>query len=194
MHAYRFRLLMEDHDEFLRDVDILATQTFEDLHNAFVSLFGLKTGELASFYICDYKWRRLKELTLIDMQHDEEPDHMYQDDDEKQEKKSRLPVFIMNQLKIRDMIDDPHQRLIYEYDFFNPVIFYLELIKIVPGNKEQSYPVCVKSAGEFVRLHQRKRFVLEDLGEDLLTTEDDLFDDTFEVDGDDASLGEPNSW
>lgn len=192
MHAYRFRLMAEDQDEFMRDVDILANQTFEDLHHTFVSMFGLKGDELASFYICDNKWRRIKELTLIDMRHDEE----FDDDDEdlKPVKKNKLPVFVMNQVKIKDMIDDPHQRLIYEYDFLNPVMFYIELIKILPGDKDISYPFCVKSVGEYVKTPLRKQFVMEDLGEDLLTTEDDLLDDTFEVDNDDNTVDEPQEW
>jgi hypothetical protein len=192
MHAYRFRLLMENHDEFVRDVDVLANQTFEDLHSAFVSLFALKTNELASFYICDHKWRRLKELTLIDMQHDD--DHDDEDDDFEREKKNKLPVFVMNQVKIKDIIDDPHQRMIYEYDFLSPVVFYIELMKIVRGRHDETYPVCVRSEGEFVRAQMQKKFAHEDFGEDLLTTEDDLLDDTFEVDNDEATLDESNNW
>jgi len=192
MHAYRFRLLAEDQDEFMREVDILANQSFENLHHTFVSMFGLKNDELASFYICDNKWRRLKELTLIDMQHDEEFDN---DDEElKPVKKNRLPVFVMSQVKIKDMIDDPHQRLIYEYDFLNPVLFYIELIKIVPADKDTSYPVCTKAVGEPVRTTHRRQFVLEDLGEDLLTTEDNLLDDTFEIDTDDTVIDETREW
>ncbi len=192
MHAYRFRLMREDHAEFVRDVDVLANQTFEDLHSAFVSLFALNTNELASFYICDHKWRRMKELTLIDMQHNEYHDD--EDDDFEREKKNKLPVFVMNQAKIKDMIDDPHQRLIYEYDFLSPVVFYIELMKIVPGNPDAAYPVCVRSEGEFVRTQMQKKYAHEDFGEDLLTTEDDLLDDTFEVNNDDATLDESNAW
>lgn len=192
MHAYRFRLLAEDQDDFLRDIDVLAGQTFEDFHKSLISMFDLKNDELASFYICDHKWRRLKELTLLDMQQD--TDFEDEDDDEKKEKKNKLPVFVMNQSKVKDVIDDPHQRLIYEYDFLNPVVFYIELIKILAADKAQSYPVCVRSNGEFVRAQQKRKFTLEDLGEDLLTTEDDLLDDMFEVGNDDATLEDSTEW
>lgn len=192
MHAYRFRLLAEDQDEFLRDIDILAKQSFEDFHKFLTTLFKLNSAELASFYICDNKWRRLKELTLIDMKQDEGPED--EDEDEKPLKKSKLPVFVMNQVRIKDMIDDPHQRLIYEYDFLNPVIFYIELFKIVPGDKNRDYPLCSRSEGEFVRAPIRSRFSIEDLGEDLLTSEDDILDDMFEVDNDEGSVDEPTEW
>ena len=192
MHAYRFRLLAEDQDEFLRDIDILASQSFEDFHQFLITMFKLKSDELASFYICDNKWRRLKELTLIDMSQDE--DFVDEDEDEKPVKKNKLPVFVMKQVKIKDMIDDPHQRLIYEYDFLNPVVFYIELFKIVPGDKRRNYPLCSRSEGEFVRAPLRKRFALEDLGEDLLTTEDDILDDMFEVNNDEGSVDESTEW
>jgi hypothetical protein len=192
MHAYRFRLLAEDQDEFLRDIDILASQSFEDFHQFLITMFKLNSDELASFYICDNKWRRLKELTLIDMKHDEEAEN--EDEDEKPVKKNKLPVFVMKHVKIKDMIDDPHQRLIYEYDFLNPVVFYIELFKIVPGDKRRNYPLCSRSEGEFVRAPLRKRFALEDLGEDLLTTEDDILDDMFEVNNDEGSVDESTEW
>jgi hypothetical protein len=192
MHAYRFRLLAEDQDEFLRDIDILANQNFEELHHFLIALFKLSNDELASFYICDNKWRRMKELTLIDMSHDD--DFEDEDEDEKPVKKNKLPVFVMNQVKIKDIIDDPHQRLIYEYDFLNPVVFYIELFKIVPGDKNQEYPLCFRSVGEFARAPIRKKFAIEDLGEDLLTTEDDLLDDLFEVENDEGSVEEPTEW
>ena len=192
MHAYRFRLLAEDQDEFLRDIDVLAGQTFEDFHKLLISLFDLKDNELASFYICDHKWRRLKELTLIDMQQDIDFDE--EEDEDKKEKKSKLPVFVMHQSKIKDMIDDPHQRLIYEYDFLNPVVFYIELIKILAADQSQSYPVCVRSNGNFVRAPQRKKFIIEDLGEDILTADDDLLDDMFEVGNDNAIVEDSTEW
>ncbi len=191
MHAYRFRILVEDQDDFVRDIDVLANQTFQDFHQAFISMFNLKNDELASFYICDNRWRRMKELTLIDMSHDEEPEDS--DEDDPKNIKKRLPVFVMQDVKVKDMIDDPHQRLIYEYDFLNPVIFFIELIKIVPAIQEQTYPFTVRSTGEFVRTPLRRTYTMEDLNEDLLTTEDDLLDDTFEVDND-VTMGEENEW
>lgn len=192
MHAYRFRVLAEDQDEFVRDIDIQANQTFEDLHLAFIKLFNLKSDELASFYICDHKWRRIKELTLIDMKHEEELEDI--EDEDSHRTKIRLPVFVMNQVKIKEMIDDPHQRIVYEYDFLNPVILYLEMIKISKAEDDKEYPLVVKAQGEFVRTPLRRTYAIEDANEDLLTTEDDLLDDTFEVDNDDVTIEEPPMW
>lgn len=192
MHAYRFRIMSDTQDDFLRDVDVLANQTFKDLHLAFITLFDLKSDQLASFYFCDHKWRRMKELTLIDMQPNEDFDE--DDEEDKAGEKDPIPVFVMDKLRIKEAIDDPHQRLVYEYDFLNPVVFYIELIKIVVADKEKTYPLCVRAEGEYKKTPSHKQDLMEDLGEDLLTDDDDMLDDTFEVDNDDATINEPPSW
>ncbi len=189
MHAYRFRILNEDQDNFVRDIDILTNQTFQDFHQAFIDMFNLKNDELASFYICDSRWIRLKELTLIDMHHDEIEDT---DDEDSKDMKTHIPVSVMKDVKIKDAIDDPHQRLIYEYDFLNPFVFYIELIKIIKSEEGKTYPLVVRSVGDFVRTPSHRNFVIDDLKEDLLTSEDDILHDSFEVENEDLdSINEP---
>ncbi|MGB4204647.1 MAG: hypothetical protein WBJ84_03380 [Bacteroidales bacterium] len=191
MHAYRFRILNEDQDNFVRDIDILANQTFQDFHQAFIDMFNLKNDELASFYICDSRWIRLKELTLIDMRSDEIEET---DDEESKDMNTHIPVAVMKDVKIKDAIDDPHQRLIYEYDFLNPFVFYIELIKILKSEEGKTYPLVIRSVGDFVRTPARRSFVIDDLKEDLLTSEDDILDDTFEVENEDFDLTNESEW
>ena len=179
MHAYRFRILNEDQDNFVRDIDILANQTFQDFHQAFIDMFNLKNDELASFYICDSRWIRLKELTLIDMRHDEIEET---DDEDSKDMKTHIPVSVMKDVKIKDAIDDPHQRLIYE------------LIKIIKSEEGKTYPLVVRSVGDFVRTPSHRNFVIDDLKEDLLTSEDDILDDTFEVENEDFDLINEPEW
>ncbi|MDR1879173.1 MAG: plasmid pRiA4b ORF-3 family protein [Bacteroidales bacterium] len=142
MYAYKFRLIFDDVDGFVRDYEILAKQTFKDFHNVIVgSIAGLENKELASFYICDRKWDKQVEITLIDMNDDEE-----NEDDQRVKKKA-----IMSKTHLRDVIDDPHQRLIYEYDFLNMKTFYIELLKTFNSTKGISYPRCTASAGEMLK-------------------------------------------
>ncbi|MFA6949372.1 MAG: hypothetical protein WCQ70_01685 [Lentimicrobiaceae bacterium] len=149
MHLYRFRLLFEEQDDFLRDYDILASQTFLDLHNLIVETVGLKGNELASFFICDRNWRKKREITLMDMQPAEEDKPVYEDEDdeEQSQRKKSLPSIEMGKVKIKELIDDPHQRLLYEYNFLNPTAFYIELMKIINADTIEGYPKCVKSQG-----------------------------------------------
>lgn len=148
MHAYRFRMLNDDQEDFLRDFDILASQTFLDFHNLIRESVELPGNELASFFVCDRNWRKKKEITLISMQ--EESQEEIDDDDRRSPRKNRIPVCEMDKVKVKDIIDDPHQRLLYEYDFLNPKSFFVELMKIVDGEKNIQYPLCIKSTGKFV--------------------------------------------
>lgn len=150
MHLYRFRLLSEEQEDFLRDYDILASQTFMDFHQLIIETVELKGNELASFFICDRNWRKKKEITLIDMQPNGEDEFLDDDDDEKTSKSAKMPTMEMSKVKIKEVIDDPHQRLLYEYDFLNPKTFYLELIKIINADEIEGYPKCVKSVGKIV--------------------------------------------
>ena len=79
MHAYRFRMLLDDQEDFLRDYDILSSQTFLDFHNLIVESVELQGDELASFFVCDRNWRKKKEITLMNMQDDSQEEE--EDDD-----------------------------------------------------------------------------------------------------------------
>lgn len=146
MHAYRFRMLLDDQEDFLRDYDILSSQTFLDFHKLIVESVELQGDELASFFVCDRNWRKKKEITLMNMQDDSQEEE--EDDDVRNPVKNKIPVCEMDKVKVKDIIDDPHQRLLYEYDFLNPKYFFVELTKIVDADKTKTYPVCIKSTGK----------------------------------------------
>ncbi len=190
MHVYRFRLLSEEQDDFLRDYDILASQTFLDFHNLVVETIELKGNELASFFICDRNWRKKKEITLIDMQpHDDGSPNEDDDDDDRKPRTVKIPTMEMAKVKIKDVIDDPHQRLLYEYDFLNPKTFYIELMKIIDADPKANYPHCSKSVGKLLpSAVSALPFIAEDASEiplpgefDEITENDDDNDD-FTVD------------
>lgn len=191
MHAYRFRMLFGDQEDFLRDYEILANQTFIEFHDIIRKSVELGGNELSSFFVCDRNWRKKKEITLINM-HDDAPAEEEDDDDRRGPKPVRIPIAEMAQVRIKDIIDDPHQRLLYEYDFLNPKTFFIELTKIIDADGSVQYPVCVKSTGKLVAAKPpmpAPDFNDEDevpqLGEfdDILDSDDDEFGDVgFEPD------------
>jgi hypothetical protein len=146
MQAYRFRLLFEDQDEFLRDIEIKPGQTFKDFHDFILKSVEIEGNELASFFICDPRWNKQREITLIDMGV-KIPDTGFDDDDERKPVVVPIPVMIMEDVKIREVIEDPHQRILYEYNFLNPRTFFIELLRIVDADPKKDYPICVKKEG-----------------------------------------------
>jgi len=146
MTAYRFRVLFEEQEDFLRDIEIKPGQTFKDFHDVILKSVEIEGKELASFFICDPRWNKQREITLIDMGL-KEPDPEFDDDDDRKPVNIPIPVAIMEDVKIKEVIDDPHQRILFEYDFLNPRVFFIELMKIVDTDTKKEYPVCVKKEG-----------------------------------------------
>ncbi len=145
MQAYRFRLLFEEQEDFLRDIEIKPGQTFKDFHDIIIQSSEIEGNELASFFICDPRWNKQREITLIDMGV-KLPETDFDEDDRKP-LNVPLPVMIMEDVKIREVIDDPHQRILFEYNFLNPRTFFIELTKIVDADAKKQYPICVKKEG-----------------------------------------------
>jgi len=178
MHAYRFRILSDEAEDFVRDIEILASRSFLDLHDYLVKLLEFNSAELASFSICNSRWYKQCEITLIDM--DFGKDDMDDPDDEDQVKKAKLKTVLMADSRLNMFMEDPHQRIMYEYDYMNPQVFFIELMKIIPADESVVYPVCIKSEGILPR--KRKPGLVNDA----------LLDDGFGLDEllvDDAGTG-----
>ena len=179
MHIYKFRLLSDINDEFIRDIEVQAAQTFLDFHNMISQCVNLNGNELASFHICDQKWNKYKEITLIDMLNGKEVDEVTQPVEE---------TFIMKNSFIRDFIEEPHQRLLYEYDFLNMNTFFIELISVHKQKDDGPYPKCTLSKGDMNQQTVPEPLLDEDLvvdeeedkfSEELLSDFNELLDDTF---------------
>lgn len=133
MHIYKFRMLYGENEDFVRDYEIQANQTFKDLHKVITESVGLDEHELASFHICDQKWNKLIEITLIDMLAGEEIN---------EENGPMAETYIMQNAIVRDFINEPRQRLLFEYDFVNMKTFFLELLSVFRQKDEATYPRC----------------------------------------------------
>jgi hypothetical protein len=159
MYTYKFRLFFDEIEDFVRDYELLADQTFRDFHNIIIeSIEGLSREELASFYVCDSNWNKTKEIRLIDME-----------DADEEFGSRQIPKTTMENAVLSDLIDDPHQLLIYEHDFLNQKTFFIELIKSSESNDELTYPRCtaaVKALPKPVNIPQKDAFDFSDLIED----------------------------
>ncbi|HOW26562.1 MAG TPA: hypothetical protein PK711_12950 [Bacteroidales bacterium] len=180
MHAYRFRLLSDENDKFVRDIEIKATQTFKEFHEVIRQSVQMDGNELASFFICDRRWNRVKEITLIDME-----DRIDDNSEEDESESYSIPMSVMEESVLKDFIDDPHQRMLYEYDILKQGSLFIELMKIVPADEKATYPVCVKSEGMLIP----KKVVDEDfIPPDV--DEDELLKEFEEMMNDDETTGE----
>ena len=109
MYYYKFRVYYDEVEDFVRDIEILSSDNFESFHKILYSSIGLQGNELASFSICDTKWNKQKEITLIDMGDDAIANVPEYDDEDGFTTKSNIPKFVMKDAIIKDFIIDPHQ-------------------------------------------------------------------------------------
>lgn len=132
MAIYRFRVSFEDFDEVVREIDIKSTQRFEDLHKAIHRSTGYDPEKSSSFYVSTDHWIKGEEIAYL-------PNQL----------KIDRGVNLMENVKLSSLIDDPHQKFYYIYNFDRPFDFHVELIKIIlETDPNIQYPYLVKSIGE----------------------------------------------
>lgn len=194
MHVYKFKITLENHEDFCRVIEILSNHTFEDFHLAILKSIKITSKELASFYICDSQWNKKKEITLVNMTDEEE--------NVNSDKKTKK-IILMDNSKLCDFIDEPHQRIIYLYDYLNSWTFYIELVKIISAKPKTQYPCCVKSVGNISK-HHTTAFIstefeeefsaesfditdeFEEGNNDIFNNVDNCFDETVEISDENA--------
>ena len=132
MAVYRFRVTFEDYDDVTRDIEIKATQTFEDLHYAIHSYIGFDASKNASFFMSDDYWKKGKEISNRDLKGED-----------------KTSVATLRNARLCDFIIDPHQKIYYLFDPQDKWTFRIELIKILTSEDNNTpYPKCVRVIGE----------------------------------------------
>lgn len=173
---FNFRLVSDEVDNFKREIEIDADDTFLDLRNAICDAVQYDRSEMCSFFLCDDSWEKEKEITLEDMGTDSDED-----------------TYLMDECILSDYLDDEGQKLMFVFDYMTDRAFFLQLKKIITG-KSLKDPVCTLSMGKAPDQHiDMKRFeaeidakaakqaLLEDFGEDF--DEDGYNEDEFDPEG-----------
>jgi hypothetical protein len=158
MAIYRFKVYLEDNEDVFRDIDIKASQTFEEFHEVIQNAFKFDAKHAASFFVSDDYWRKGQEITLRkeDLPLDEE-----------EIRKNVEPKKLMKDVKIAKYIDQPHQRFVYVFD---PVVqwnFFIEMVKIAEENSKTNYPSIVKSIGVAPKQYKQVAVPKEELSPDM---------------------------
>jgi len=123
------RLISGEDEDFLREIEISGNATFLDLHVFIQQLLHFDEGQMASFFITDDDWQKNKEITLFDMAMDESGDS-----------------FVMSDTKLKDLIAQNKQRLLYVFDFFNERNIFIEVFDISEENCNE--PQCIRATGD----------------------------------------------
>lgn len=157
---YRFRIILDTDEDVFRDIEIEASNTLEDFHNAITQSFGFDGQEMASFYTTNDLWEEGEEISLFDVS--DEPDG----------------VRIMSETYLEDIVDEEKTRLLYVYDFLNMWTFMVELADIAEAEAGTTYPNLMYSHGQIPEEAPEKEFIAEEI-------EDDDFEEEFDLDPED---------
>lgn len=112
--VYHFVILSDEVDDFRREIDIDAEDTFMDLHNILIKSCNYKNDEMTSFFICDSNWTKTTEITMVDM--NEDP--------------TRESGPIMEKTHLDDMVQKEKDKVLFCFDMMCDRYLYMQLQKI----------------------------------------------------------------
>ena len=122
---YRFTLISDESDDFVREIQIDPEATFYDFHKAILQSVGYTDDQMTSFFICDEDWEKEKEVTLEEM-----------DDN------SEIDSWVMKETRIDELVEDEKQKLLYVFDYMTERCFFIELSEIITGKHRQAHEGC----------------------------------------------------
>jgi hypothetical protein len=122
---YRFKVWFEEEEDINRVIDIQPSATFLDFHNTILDSIGFKKDMPTAFFCSDDNWRKGREISLLD-----------------------TTKILMANVKIKEHVNDPHQRFIMITDFNEQWTLNIELQSIQNDVSGISYPFVFRSVGK----------------------------------------------
>ncbi len=129
--VYKFRIISDEADDFLREIKIDSDASFYDLHEAIIKSTGYKDDQMTSFFTCDDDWEKETEITLEDMG----------------QSSSEEDTFVMKDTRLSELLEDEKQKLLYVFDPLAERVFFIELSEIITGT-DLDKAVCTRKIGE----------------------------------------------
>ncbi|MCK5731337.1 MAG: hypothetical protein KAH68_09710, partial [Draconibacterium sp.] len=64
---YHFQIKSQESQNFRLEVELDGKQSFFEFHSIIQKSLGYESHQLASFFISDKKWMKLKEISMLDL-------------------------------------------------------------------------------------------------------------------------------
>ena len=96
---YKITFSCEEGEDFRRVFEADSEATFLDLHKAILESVKYPDDQMTSFFMCNDRWEKEQEVTLVPMDSNFEYDNM-----------------VMEDTRLSDLIEEQGQRLIYIFD------------------------------------------------------------------------------
>ena len=128
--VYRFTIISDEADDFIREIQIDSDATFFELHEAILKAAGYKDDQMTSFFTCDEDWEKEQEITLEDMGSSSDEDS-----------------YIMRETRLSELLEDKKQKMLYVFDPLAERVFFIELSEIITG-KDLEKAKCTRKEGQ----------------------------------------------
>ncbi len=163
--VFRFRMLSDENDNFVRDYEVLYDMTLLDFHRFILE--SLEYEEcMSSFFTADNRWEKQREFTLMDMGDgsEEGPE-------------------AMENVTLGQIIHNLRDRLIYLFDLFGDRAYYLELTGAYEAEAGGSYPREIYAQAEAPDQYDPSKSGSAEGGGSAF---DDIMDEFSDFEGDDS--------
>jgi hypothetical protein len=124
--VYKFVILSDEDESFVREFEFLDSHTLLDFHNILQEELEFDKSQMASFYLATDNWEKEEEFTLFDMGAGS----------------STMEVAVLE-----DIIFKKNQKLLYVFDFFNERGLFVEYTGESEEIDDREYPSCTNSKG-----------------------------------------------
>ncbi len=124
--VYKFVLLSDEDESFVREFEFLDTHTLMDFHNLIQEELEFDKSQMASFFMATDNWEKEEEFTLFDM---------------------GTGSSTMESAVLEDIIFRKNQKLLYVFDFFNDRSLFIEYTGETKEDEEHDLPACTNSKG-----------------------------------------------
>jgi len=171
--VYKFIVLSDEDESFIREFEFLDTHTLLDFHNMLQDELEFDKSQLASFFMTTDNWEKEEEFTLFDM---------------------GSGSASMETAVLEDIILRKNQKLLYVFDFFNERGLFIEYIGETKEDNSKELPICTTSKGNppkqvvFGGKSSSKLYNNIVVSDDDDDEEEDLVDDFFLNDDDEDLL------
>jgi hypothetical protein len=128
--VYKFTILSDEVDNFVRVIKIDSEAKFIDLHNAILDSVSYEKNLMTTFFICADNWEKGQEVTLVEMESSSEYDNL-----------------VMEDTTLEDLLVDENQKLLFVFDMISDRVFFIVLTEIIPRQNLEK-PVCISSEGK----------------------------------------------
>ncbi len=126
---FKFTILSDEAEDFVRIIEIDSESSFLDLHNAILDSVDFEKNQMTSFFLCSDDWEKEQEITLVEMESSSEYDNL-----------------VMEDTILDEMLTDEKQKLLFVFDIISERAFFIELTEMIPG-KDLDEAVCTSSSG-----------------------------------------------